>query len=104
MKKACLLDSDILSFYLKGQASVVRKATSYFKNWEKFAFSHVTYYEILRGLKKIGSVQQEKLFKDFSASCQLFPVGKEIWEMAAELYERLSRAGQLIPQQFRIVP
>src|SRR5205823_4671808 len=48
----CLLDTDSLSEVLKQKHPVVvQKASAYLAQYQQFAFSSVTRYEIVRGLK-----------------------------------------------------
>jgi tRNA(fMet)-specific endonuclease VapC len=47
--KRTLLDTDTLSYYLKGNAMVVARATDYLALFRRLDFSVITYYEIRRG-------------------------------------------------------
>ncbi|HPM31537.1 MAG TPA: hypothetical protein PLJ60_14475 [Chryseolinea sp.] len=46
-----LIDTDILSFYFKGDAKVVERFQDYLKEFDQINISIVTYFEILGGLK-----------------------------------------------------
>jgi tRNA(fMet)-specific endonuclease VapC len=46
-----LVDTDILSFYFKGEQKVVNKFNDYLREFDVINISIITYYEILGGLK-----------------------------------------------------
>ena len=55
----CILDTDILSEYLKGHDSVViGHATQYAHEHRAFSFTSVTVYEIVYGLQVKGATAQ----------------------------------------------
>jgi tRNA(fMet)-specific endonuclease VapC len=43
----CLVDTDILSFYFRGEPTVVLRFTDYLKEFDQINISIITYYEIL---------------------------------------------------------
>jgi len=56
--KRGLLDTDILSYYLRGVPAVVERAREYLSFFGALEFSIVSYYEVLRGLEHM--VQAKK--------------------------------------------
>jgi predicted nucleic acid-binding protein len=59
MTDKAILDTDILSEYLKGHnATVANRAASYAKNHGFFTFTSVTVYEIVYGLELKGASSQ----------------------------------------------
>ena len=81
-----LLDTDILSEVLKQRnAIVVTRASDYFQEHRQFAFSAVTWYEVLRGLKNKNASQQIKNFDLFCRHTTIFPITEDILERAAIL-------------------
>jgi len=54
----CLLDTDILSYYFKGNENVVSNFNNYLNHFDSFNISIITYYEILSGLKAKFSRKQ----------------------------------------------
>lgn len=49
--KAALLDTDILSLFLKGVGPVVERVAAYLQTYDTLSMSIITYYEIVSGLK-----------------------------------------------------
>ena len=49
--KETLLDTDILSYYLKGDTDVDKKVKEYLKKSPTLVISKITQYEILSGLE-----------------------------------------------------
>lgn len=47
--KPVLVDTDILSEFLRGTPKVVENAETYLQNYDVIAFSIITYYEIRNG-------------------------------------------------------
>lgn len=48
--KPALVDTDIISGFLRGNTKVVENAEKYLQSYDAINFSIVTYYEILNGL------------------------------------------------------
>jgi len=82
-----LIDSDILSEILKQKhASVVQRAQAYLHQHQQFAFSAVTRYEILRGLKDKGAIGQQQRFAAFCANSLIFAITDAILDRTADLW------------------
>ncbi|MBI4669865.1 MAG: type II toxin-antitoxin system VapC family toxin [Elusimicrobia bacterium] len=93
-----LLDTDTLSFYLKGVSAVVAVAETYIKEQGKLAFSLITYYEVLRGLKSAGLTHKIERFRVFALdSCHLTPLTPEVFDIASGIYADLNVLGQPLP-------
>jgi tRNA(fMet)-specific endonuclease VapC len=58
-----LVDTDILSFYFKGDQNVVDKFNDYLREFDVINISIITYYEILGGLKFKKAEKQIKNLK-----------------------------------------
>lgn len=61
--KECLIDTDILSYYMRGLREVVPSAQKYLKQFGRFNVSSITVFEILKGLRKKRLVEKEKVFQ-----------------------------------------
>jgi tRNA(fMet)-specific endonuclease VapC len=94
---AALLDTDILSELLKQHPSVIQHARAYLAEHSRLAFSIITKYEILRGLKAKQAHVQEAAFDAFCKASHLVPLTEAVIEMAATLYGDLHRRGELLP-------
>ncbi len=79
-----LLDTDILSEIFKQRDdSVLRTARAYLDEQGRFAFSVLTRYEILRGLRSKGATRQELAFDALCRFSQVLPVTDSIAVRAA---------------------
>lgn len=94
--KAALIDTDIISEFLRGTAKVVDKADDYLKEYEAINFSIITYYEILNGLLYKDARKQLKKFTDFAELNKILPLTISATKQAAEIYANLRKKGQPI--------
>lgn len=92
MKKA-LIDTDILSYYFKGDEHVVAKFEEYFSIHPTFNISIITYFEILSGLKYKDAKKQISQFESFVSSNNLLYVTKDSASISAEKYAELQKKG-----------
>ena len=82
-----LLDTDILSEVLKQKnPDVVSKATDYLAQYQQFAISAMTRYEIVRGLKAKHATAQLQKFHTFCQHSVVFPISDDILSEAADLW------------------
>lgn len=92
-----LVDTDILSEILKQRDdNVLRAARVYLDRWQRFTFSVLTRYEILRGLRAKGAVRQELAFDALCRLSQVLPLTDPIVVRAAAIYADLQLRGKLI--------
>ncbi len=94
--KECLLDTDTISFFIKGIPNVVRRLEQYFDHFGYMNVSVITYYEIKNGLLFRDAHRQLRDFEAFIQDCQILPVTTEIADLAATHYAELRRQNQLI--------
>ncbi len=88
-----LIDTDILSYYLKGNEKVITKVIEYLKEYPTLNISSITYFEILGGLEYKKATRQIKEFENFSSNCRIFNVDQESIRLSAKEYGRLRRKG-----------
>lgn len=91
-----LLDTDILSELLKQHAMVVQHARSYLLEHKQIAFSIITRYELLRGLKAKGAHAQEAAFDLLCQESLVLPLTDRVIIRAATIYGHLYRQGALV--------
>lgn len=91
--KRSLLDTDMLSFYLKGIPSVVERARQYLEQFDRLDFSVITYYEIRRGLLHAGAKQKVRDFEKLADVSHIWPLNRASGKCAADLCTRLWRQG-----------
>jgi tRNA(fMet)-specific endonuclease VapC len=96
MVPSTMLDSDVLSALMRRDAKAVERAREYLDVHSQLAFSLITRYEILRGLKAKRATAQLAKFEDFCATCQVIPVTEAIAERASDIYAKLHQSGGLI--------
>ena len=94
--KPALVDTDILSEFLRGTSKVVENAEKYLQTYDAINFSIITYYEILNGLLYKDAKKQLKKFTDFAALNKILPLTISATKQAAEIYAELKKEGQPI--------
>jgi tRNA(fMet)-specific endonuclease VapC len=87
----CLLDSDTVSFFLKGIPSVREKVAEYVQTNGLVQISIISYYEILQGLLFRDAHAQLSRFEEMLAYCEVLPFSKTAARKAAEVAANLRR-------------
>ena len=95
-QRKALLDTDILSAVMRGNRVVTARARAYLAEHAAFAFSIMTRYEVLRGLKAKNATTQLQAFDHFCETCHLLPLTDEIVIRAADIYAALKQRGEPI--------
>ncbi|MDR0289756.1 MAG: hypothetical protein LBI06_02355 [Treponema sp.] len=67
------LDANIISFYLKGNTSVIDNIEKAISEDHSIVIAPIAYYEVKRGLMMINAVKQ---MRKLEILCNLFPVGE----------------------------
>ena len=91
-----LIDSDILSFYFKGDVRVIKNFERYLETYNVINLSIITYYEILSGLKYKNATKQIIRFEKFVSKNNLLHLTKKSSEISAEKYAELRNKGKTI--------
>lgn len=94
--KPALVDTDILSEFLRGTPKVVENAEKYLHEYDAINFSIISYYEILNGLLYKDARKQLQKFTDFAELNKILPLTISASKQAAGIYAELKRAGQPI--------
>ena len=94
--KPALIDTDILSEFLRGAPKVVENVEKYLQSYDALNFSIITYYEIFNGLLYKDAKKQLKKFTDFSDLNKILPLTISAAKQAAEIYAELRKKGQPI--------
>jgi tRNA(fMet)-specific endonuclease VapC len=90
-----LLDTDILSEVLKQRdPRVVAQAATYLEMHGQFAFSALTRYEIVRGLRDRDAAAQLRRFEEFCQHSVVLPINDEVLLRAADLWVFARRQGR----------
>ena len=67
------LDSNIISFYFKGNVAVIANIEKALNNSDNIVITPISYYEVKRGLLLINAAKQ---LGKLEILCELFPVGE----------------------------
>ena len=94
--RPALVDTDILSEFLRGTEIVVDNAKNYLENYDSINFSIITYYEILNGLLYKDARKQLKRFSDFAELNKILPLTLSATRQAAEIHANLRKKGEPI--------
>jgi tRNA(fMet)-specific endonuclease VapC len=95
---AVLLDTDILSELLKQHPFVLQRVRTYLAEHERLAFSIITRYELLRGLKAKQARTQEAAFTLLCQASLILPLTDQVVDRAATLLWRTPSAGCPAPR------
>jgi tRNA(fMet)-specific endonuclease VapC len=91
-----VLDSNIISYFIKGDSTVKEKMRVALEENHDFIISPITFYEIRRGFKHKPALRKEQIFNDI---CTYYPIGEmniSIWETAANIYGECKKTGKTI--------
>ena len=88
-----LLDTDILSEYLRGNPKVVEKVEEYVQSYDSINLSIITYYEMLNGLLYKDAKKQLKRFYEFIELNKIVPLTNRSVEISAAIQANLRKKG-----------
>jgi len=91
-----VLDSNILSFYLRQNQQIIQKVQNTLFEGHEVLISPIAYYEVKRGLLVIKA---DKRLTEFTALCKILGVGQldnALLDYAAEIYHELRDKKQTI--------
>ena len=88
-----MLDTDILSEYLRGNPRVVSKVEEYLNEFDFVSLSIITYYEILNGLLYKDAKKQLKSFNAFVDLCKVIPFTLKTAKITATIQADLRKKG-----------
>jgi tRNA(fMet)-specific endonuclease VapC len=96
--KECLLDTDIVSYYLKGNEIVQKKVEEYLYTGEfvRLTISEITYFEILAGLEYRKASKQIRIFESFANKCNIARLSIAAIRISAQAYGKLRQKGIII--------
>jgi len=93
---ASMLDTDILSEFLRGNDKVVSNVDEHLKEFGLINLSIITYYEILNGLLYKDARKQLAKFEEFISLNKVIPLTLKMAETAAIIYADLRKKGNEI--------
>jgi tRNA(fMet)-specific endonuclease VapC len=97
--KESLIDTDILSYYFKGDKVIAHRFDIYLNYFDKINFSIITYFEILSGLLIRDSRGQLRKFEAFCLHNSIINLSPLSVSMAAQIAATLYIKGAVIGNQ-----
>ncbi len=91
--KPSMLDTDILSEFLRGNPKVIAKVDEHLKEYGYINLSIITYYEILNGLLYKDARKQLTRFEEFVSFNKVIPLTMPMAKMAAVIQADLRIKG-----------
>ncbi len=91
-----MLDTDILSAFLRGEPKVISRAEAYLKEHSTLTLSVITYYEMRNGLLYKDAQKQMERFETFVALNHVLPLTTEAARAAANVQADLRKKGAVI--------
>ena len=91
-----LIDTDILSYYFKGDIIVIENFQKYLTQYDIIEISLITYYEIMSGLLHKNAHKQLEIFNDFVTENIVIALTEESCKISSEIYSKLRIKGELI--------
>lgn len=91
-----LIDTDILSYFLKGDEQVVYNFTKYLNHFDFFEISVITFYEIESGLRAKNATAQLSIFEEFMSQHLVLSVTENSAKISAEIYASLKLSGKMV--------
>lgn len=87
--KQALLDTNILSYFLRGNPAIVSKFRQYRQFYPYLSFSIFTYYEIKSGLLYRDANQQLARFEQLAEISEILDYDRAIADTASQVYSNL---------------
>jgi len=91
-----IIDTDILSYYFKGNQTVIKNFEKYLQDFDLIEISIITYYEIIGGLMAKNALKQLNIFEDFVDQNIVVPMTENSGKVSAELYATLRQQGNTV--------
>jgi predicted nucleic acid-binding protein len=91
--KPSMLDTDILSEFLRGNGRVISKVDEHLKEYGFINLSIITYYEILNGLLYKDARKQLAIFEEFIELNKVIPLTIPMAKTAAKIQADLRKKG-----------
>jgi tRNA(fMet)-specific endonuclease VapC len=91
-----IVDTDILTYYFRGDKHVVDHFQNYLKSNKLIEISIITYYEIIGGLMAKDAKKQLLVFEDFISENVVLPLTYNSAKISAELYSILRKNGKIV--------
>ncbi|WP_114752516.1 type II toxin-antitoxin system VapC family toxin [Pleomorphovibrio marinus] len=94
--KPVLIDTDIISYFLKGNEKVFLKFQEYLKDYDRINISIITYYEIVSGLTFKNAEKQLQIFEEFCFTSTIINLSVDSIKISAEIYANQRKKGEAV--------
>ena len=94
--REALLDTDTISYFFRGENSVIEKVDQYLIEFGQLNISVVTFYEVMNGLLFKDARKQLEKFQEFVRLNIVLPLTSEAALKAAQIYAELRKNGEVI--------
>jgi tRNA(fMet)-specific endonuclease VapC len=94
-----LIDTDILSYYFRGDKTVTNRFSLYLDYYDSFNISMITYFEVLSGLLMNDARSQLRKFEAFSAVNNVINISEASVVLSAKIVAHLHRTGNVLDNQ-----
>ncbi len=91
-----LIDTDIFTYFLKGDPDVVKNLKNYLDYYDVLEINLITYYEILSGLLAKNAFKQLSVFEDFVSENIILSLTEKSVKISAEIYSTLRKSGNIL--------
>ncbi|MCG8307639.1 MAG: type II toxin-antitoxin system VapC family toxin [Cytophagales bacterium] len=91
-----LIDTDILSYYFKGDKTVINNFEKCLQHYDLIEISLITYYEIVGGLLARNALKQLSIFEDFASENIVIAPTESSAKISAGLYSTLRQSGKTL--------
>jgi len=95
--RKAVLDTNIVSYFLRGNAEVVDRLSQYSQFYDAVTFSLLTYYEIKSGLLYKNASNLLTRFEELASESEILPLSLMTMSIASDIYADLRQRGLLIP-------
>ena len=94
--KSSMLDTDILSAFLRGNMAVINSVDEHLKEYGFVSLSVITYYEIMNGLLYKDAKKQLTRFEEFVSLNKVIPLSVRMAKTASVIQADLRSKGSEI--------
>ena len=90
------LDTDIISFYIKGVPEIYDKINEAFDSNDTLCTTLINKYEIIKGFRWKENKRKEIHYTNFMNHLMILPINETVINIAANIYANLRRSGKVI--------
>jgi len=87
------LDTNIVTYYLKGNKAIIDRVSDETDNGNSIIIPPVVFYEIKRWLLTVNAGKKLELFENMCSLSGIGIIGREIMEIASVIYSDLQKKG-----------